>query len=156
MTLRVRHAGLRTGQTGSCPVPAGTGGHGSIMEHAETVEGYEAVPLAWARAGAPASPLLAGARRRLRRGLDIACPVLVMCPATGWNLPGGPGGLLVPRALALRRAHMRLGEHVTWLKLAGGLPGQATPEAAGRRRVFDELGRWLSAYLSGQIRDQLL
>ena len=64
--------------------------------------------------------------------------------------------LLVPRALTLRRATMRLGEHVTWLKLAGGLPGQAMPEGAGRRRVFDELGRWLSAYLSGQIRDQLL
>src|SRR5204862_6325281 len=45
------------------------------------------------------SPLLVGARRRLRRGLDIACPVLVMCPATGWNAPGGAGGLLVPRAL---------------------------------------------------------
>ncbi|HYA52056.1 MAG TPA: alpha/beta fold hydrolase, partial [Streptosporangiaceae bacterium] len=28
-----------------------------------------------------ASPLLAGAQRRLRRGLEIACPVLVMCPA---------------------------------------------------------------------------
>ena len=27
------------------------------------------------------SPLLAGAQRRLRRGLEIACPVLVMCPA---------------------------------------------------------------------------
>jgi hypothetical protein len=116
----------------------------------------------WARPAAarwsPAStsPLLTGARRRLRRGLDIACPVLVMCPAAGWNAPGGPGGLLVPRALTLRRATMRLGEHVTWLKLAGGLPGQALPEGAGRRRAFDELGRWLSAYLSGQIRDQLL
>jgi len=116
----------------------------------------------WARTvtGRPSpvrpSPLLTGARRRLRRGLDIACPVLVMCPATGWNAPGGAGGLLVPRALTLRRATMRLGEHVTWLKLAGGLPGEAMPGGAGRRRVFDELGRWLSAYLSGQIRDQLL
>jgi len=116
----------------------------------------------WARTvtGRPApvrpSPLLTGARRRLRRGLDIACPVLVMCPATGWNAPGGAGGLLVPRALTRRRATMRLGEHVTWLKLAGGLPGEAMPGGAGRRRVFDELGRWLSAYLSGQIRDQLL
>ena len=45
---------------------------------------------------------------------------------------------------------------MTWLKLAGGLPGQAMPEGTARRRVFDELGRWLSAYLSGQIRDQLL
>src|SRR6185312_2942817 len=36
-----------------------------------------------------ASPLLAGAQRRLWRGLEIACPVLVMCPA----VPGyGPGG----------------------------------------------------------------
>jgi hypothetical protein len=34
------------------------------------------------------------------------------------------------------------------------LPSHAN--SAGRRRVFDELGRWLSAYLSGQIRDQLL
>jgi hypothetical protein len=108
------------------------------------------------RSSARPSPLLTGARRRLRRGLDIACPVLVMCPATGWNAPGGAGGLLVPRALALRRATMRLGEHVTWLKLAGGLPGEVMPDGAGRRRVFDELGRWLSAYLSGQIRDQLL
>ncbi len=46
------------------------------------------------------SPLLTGARRRLRRSLDIACPVLVTCPATGWNAPGGAGGLLVPRARA--------------------------------------------------------
>jgi hypothetical protein len=108
------------------------------------------------RPPARSSPLLTGARRRLRRGLDITCPVLVMCPATGWNAPGGAGGLLVPRALALRRATMRLGEHVTWLKLAGGLPGQGSADGPGRRRVFDELGRWLSAYLSGQIRDQLL
>jgi hypothetical protein len=108
------------------------------------------------RPPARSSPLLTGARRRLRRGLDIACPVLVMCPATGWNAPGGAGGLLVPRALTLRRATMRLGEHVTWLKLAGGLPGQGSADGPGRRRVFDELGRWLSAYLSGQIRDQLL
>lgn len=113
-------------------------------------------PAASRRSHARAAPLLAGARRRLRRGLDIACPVLVMCPATGWNLPGGAGGLLVPGALTLRRATMRLGEHVTWLKLPGGLPGQPATDGAGRRRVFDELGRWLSAYLSGQIRDQLL
>jgi hypothetical protein len=42
------------------------------------------------------------------------------------------------------------------VKRAGGLPGQGWPTAAERRRLFDELGRWLSAYLSAQIRDQLL
>ena len=111
----------------------------------------EARPSAWR-----ASPLLTGARRRLRRGLDIACPVLVMCPATGWDAPGGTGGLLVLRAMSTGRVTMRLGEHVTWLKLHDGLPGQVLSAGPERRRLFDELGRWLSAYLSGQIRDQLL
>jgi hypothetical protein len=114
-------------------------------------------------AGRP-SPLLAGAQRRLRRGLEIACPVLVMCPAAGGHGPG-TGGLLplgvlgalgALGTLAGRRATVRLGEHVTWLTLDGGLPGQAPAPAPQRRRFLDELGRWLSAYLSGQIRDQLL
>ncbi len=101
-------------------------------------------------------PLLAGAQRRLRRGLDIACPVLVMCPAAGWDAPGGPGGLLGWRLLVGGRATTRLGAHVTWMKLEGGQAGEALPEPEGRKRFFDELGRWLGAYLSGQIRDQLL
>src|SRR5215475_11773008 len=121
---------------------------------------------AWRENGAAgrASPLLAGAQRRLRRGLEIACPVLVMCPEA---VPGhGPGGGLLPLGLlgavgalgtlAGRRATIRLGEHVTWLTLDGGLPGQASAPAPQRRHFLDELGRWLSAYLSGAIRDQLL
>jgi Serine aminopeptidase, S33 len=115
-------------------------------------------------ASAHPSPLVAGAQRRLRRGLEIACPVLVMCPAVQGHGPGAAGGLGALGilgalgalgTLAGRRATIRLGEHVTWLTLDGGLPGQA-PAAAQRRRFLDELGRWLSAYLSGQIRDQLL
>jgi len=113
-------------------------------------------PLDAGRSARRPSPLLTGARRRLRRGLDIPCPVLVMCPATGWDAPGGAGGLLVPRALSTGRVTMRLGEHVTWLKLHDGLPGQVLSVGPERRRLFDELGRWLGAYLSGQIRDQLL
>ena len=112
-----------------------------------------------------ASPLLAGAQRRLRRGLEIACPVLVMCPAASGHAPGGGGGLLplgllgavgALGTLAGRRATIRLGEHVTWLTLDGGLPGQDPAAAPQRRHFLDELGRWLSAYLSGAIRDQLL
>ena len=109
-------------------------------------------------------PLLAGAQRRLRRGLEIACPVLVMCPAVPGHGPGGGGlfplGLLgamgVLGTLAGRRGTIRLGEHVTWLTLDGGLPGQAPASAPHRGHFLDELGRWLSAYLSGAIRDQLL
>lgn len=111
-----------------------------------------------------ASPLLAGAQRRLWRGLEIACPVLVMCPAVPGHGPGGGGllplGLLgavgALGTLAGRRGTIRLGEHVTWLTLDGGLPGQAPAPAPQRRHFLDELGRWLSAYLSGAIRDQLL
>jgi Serine aminopeptidase, S33 len=113
--------------------------------------------------GARPSPLLAGAQRRLRRGLDITCPVLVMSPAGQARRPGGSGGVLPLAAhgalgalAGRRRAAIRLGEHVTWLTLDDGLPGQPTVPAPQRHRFLDEVGRWLSAYLSGQIRDQLL
>jgi hypothetical protein len=100
-------------------------------------------------------PLLAVARRRVRRGLDISCPVLVLCPPVDWDAPGGTGGrLALPGTGA--RATIRLGAHVTWLRLDGAQPGQALPGGPARRLVLDELARWLSAYLSGQIRDQLL
>jgi hypothetical protein len=100
-------------------------------------------------------PLLTVARRRVRRGLDISCPVLVLCPSEDWDGPGGAGGLLaIP--VAGRKTTIRLGAHVTWLRLDGAQPGQALPGGAARKHVFDELARWLSAYLSSQIRDQLL
>lgn len=86
------------------------------------------------------SPLVAGAQRRLRRGLDIGCPVLVVAGAGARR----------------RRGCARLGEHMTWLMLDGCLPGQPAPAADGHRQFLDQLGRWLSAYVSGQIRDQLL
>jgi hypothetical protein len=99
------------------------------------------------------SPLRAAAQRRARRGLDITCPVLVMCPAQAGDTPGGqPAGRML-RGLFGAPGTARLGEHVTWLKLETGQPLPAGP---GRKRFFDELGRWLGAYLSGQIRDQLL
>jgi alpha-beta hydrolase superfamily lysophospholipase len=99
------------------------------------------------------SPMIAGAQRRLRQGLDISCPVLVMCPAADRETAGGA---LVSRVFRRGGATIRLGEHVTWLDLAAGLPGQPEADEQGRRRYFEELSRWLGAYLSGQIRDQLL
>jgi hypothetical protein len=44
---------------------------------------------------------------------------------------------------------------VTWLQIADETTAQAD-KAAGRRRLFDEMGRWLGAYMYGQVRDQLL
>ncbi|HEX9064566.1 MAG TPA: hypothetical protein VF843_05635 [Streptosporangiaceae bacterium] len=79
------------------------------------------------------------------RALDIACPVLVIAAA---GRPGGPTGRRRRMAGAIR-----LGQHVTWLNVEsrpGAGPG------ADRRRLFDEMGRWLGAYMYGKVRDQLL
>ena len=85
--------------------------------------------------------------RRLRRGLDISCPVLVLSPAQGGRR----------RAVSRSKgAAIRLGPHVTWLRLEDGLDGQTPDARAGRRQIFDEMGRWLGAYMYGSIRDQLL
>ena len=95
--------------------------------------------------------------RRMRRDLDIACPVLVMSPAGGPGTKGGPAGRLTGRRR--RRtdaAPVRLGLHVTWLRPEDGLDEPADGASADRRRFFDELGRWLGAYMYGQVRDQLL
>jgi hypothetical protein len=53
-------------------------------------------------------------------------------------------------------AAAQLGSHVTRLHLPE-LDGRAGPaDAAGRQLFFDELGRWLGAYMYGSVRDQLL
>lgn len=85
--------------------------------------------------------------------LDIACPVLVLCPAGG-----EPGQRLRPvrRVPAVPR---QVAGHVTWLRLpdAGaptGLAGLAG--GAGRKAFFDELSRWLGAYMYGPPPDRLL
>jgi alpha-beta hydrolase superfamily lysophospholipase len=90
--------------------------------------------------------------RHQRRPLAIACPVLVLVG------PGEPGGgrRNQPRVLSRRdRGTPPLGVHVTWLRLDGPT-GDAAPGPADRRRFFDEMGRWLGAYMYGHVRDQLL
>ena len=82
-----------------------------------------------------------------RTSLDIDCPVLIIAVDQ----------VAQARQRRSRRGAdaVRLGQHVTWLHLtpadvaAGDLAG-------GRRRLFDEMGRWLGAYMYGQVRDRLL
>jgi hypothetical protein len=97
------------------------------------------------------APSFGRGRRAAHRGLDIPCPVLVI---------GGTGGR---RRLRLRRgaaaapaATIHLGSHVTWLRPADGEARPDAREPEDRRRFFDEMGRWLGAYMYGQVRDQLL
>jgi hypothetical protein len=84
--------------------------------------------------------------RGIRRGLDIPCPVLVI---------GGPaGGVGTRRGEPATASH--LGRHVTWLRPTDGTARPDAPDPAGRDTFFDEMGRWLGAYMYGPVRDQLL
>jgi len=146
----------------------------AACQHLRDVEGIDMIILSAQSADALTAALWCDARRaegladalilfspafgRLRRDLDVACPVLVMSPAGDPETGGGPAGRLVTR---LRRrneaATVGLGPHMTWLRLEDGLESDGQSGAdAGRRRFFDELGRWLGAYMYGQVRDQLL
>ena len=51
---------------------------------------------------------------------------------------------------------MHLGGHVTWLQLPGSSSQPYLAEGADRRAFFDAIGRWLGAYMYGQLHDQLL
>jgi hypothetical protein len=98
------------------------------------------------------APEFAG-RPRVRRagaGLDIDCPVLVVT-WQGNERPRRP-----------EPAAIQLGAHVTWRRLASGSALGSRSDAVGVTGVpggqayFDELGRWLGAYMYGLGRDQLL
>lgn len=95
---------------------------------------------------------------RVRRGLDIACPVLVFAGQS--DLDERPRrGLRVGRTAGRHRDladGVRLGAHVTWLRLPQGSAGPAERAAAERRQFFDEMGRWLGAYMYGRLGDQLI
>jgi hypothetical protein len=120
-----------------------------------SAEEEAAAPAAlWCHARRAASPVDAlilsdpdfgrGLSRGLGGRLDIACPVLVISAGGGRNGRGKDAVIL--------------GQHVTWLHLDDG-PPSISPSAgagAGRRRLFDEMGRWLGAYMYGKARDQLL
>jgi alpha-beta hydrolase superfamily lysophospholipase len=88
-------------------------------------------------------------RERLR--LDISCPVLVISAAGQWR---------DARRDRRGKETVRLGQHVTWLQIAAAGQALSEDERLGplpqRRRLFDEMGRWLGAYMYGQVRDQLL
>jgi alpha-beta hydrolase superfamily lysophospholipase len=87
---------------------------------------------------------------RVRARLDITCPVLVISTARPWR---------GTRRERRGSESVKLGQHVTWLHIDASASVDGPPGAAptpGRRRLFDEMGRWLGAYMYGQVRDQLL
>ena len=117
--------------------------------------------------------------RRLRHGLDITCPVLVLSRPGEAAAPAVLPGMVQSGIRGIRRqlglqppgrgrhsgrylrltgsvqGSVQLGPHVTWLSLDDGAGGPVAAEES-RRRFFDEMGRWLGAYMYGRMRDQLL
>ena len=91
------------------------------------------------------TPSFAGA---VRRDLDITCPVLIIGDAgeqaRGRGRRADPAGPI------------HLGRHVTWLRPADGAARPDADDPQHRAAFFDEMGRWLGAYMYGQVRDRLL
>lgn len=135
----------------------------AACRHLRDQDGIDAIILSAQDAAAPTAAMWCDARsgqgqveallltspdfsRLPREGLNIGCPVLIV------TVESRPERNRRPRR---GRESVRLGQHVTWLNLP---PADVEPAvtAAGRRRLFDELGRWLGAYMYGQVRDQLL
>jgi hypothetical protein len=136
---------LAIGQPAAAPAPRGTA--------------------VWTSDAARLPEVLPQAQRKLRRGLDISCPVLVLSPSAVNVAAGDLSGQakIVPGARYRAAPPARLGPHVTSLRLASAPPGLARPgrprprpDQAARRGSYDELTRWLGAYLSADVRDQLL
>jgi alpha-beta hydrolase superfamily lysophospholipase len=160
----------------ACAHLRGTDGMASLIVSAS---GRGAIAAAlWCAARPAAANALILLAPRLPAGtslsLDIDCPALVLTDPAAATLAGpvvpagpaesaGPPGRTAGRRLrgwSPRRrpapadgADLQLGGHVTWLRLPAG---SALGSQAGGQQFFDELGRWLGAYMYGHVRDQLL
>jgi hypothetical protein len=91
--------------------------------------------------------------------LGISCPVLVVSGLMLSDAGRAHGQRISRWPLRQHRpspAGAQLGSHVTWLQLPEVDARTEHAEGAGRQLFFDELGRWLGAYMYGSVRDQLL
>ncbi|MDQ6935105.1 MAG: alpha/beta hydrolase [Actinomycetota bacterium] len=90
--------------------------------------------------------------RRVHRGIDVGAPVLVLSSAAS----GVPESMtdasvrtadIVLDVEQIRRWAPYLGTHVTLARIEGAIHDVTLSAEEPRRRVFDEIGRWLSAYV---------
>jgi alpha-beta hydrolase superfamily lysophospholipase len=89
------------------------------------------------------------AHHQVQAGLGIDVPILVM--ASTRSARGKNGDLTsadgVLNADDIARWSTRLGRHVTCVRVDGGLHDLVLSPGPVRAKVFDELDRWISAYL---------
>ncbi|WP_166442156.1 alpha/beta hydrolase [Nakamurella flava] len=87
---------------------------------------------------------------RVAAGLDVGTPVLTLLSdkavrATKWTEEAFTGDtVLDPDALA--QACVRLGAHVTCVRIVDGMHDLLLSRAPARERTLTEMGRWLDAY----------
>lgn len=94
--------------------------------------------------------------RRVRRGLEIDCPVLLMASTASTPTAGRWDPALhtadgVLRADDIAALAPRLGRHVTTVRIEGGVHDLVLSGDEARGRVFRELDRWLAAYLPSPV-----
>ncbi|MGI9155831.1 MAG: alpha/beta hydrolase [Marmoricola sp.] len=91
------------------------------------------------------------AHARLHRGIDVGVPVLVLSSArSSREKLFGEGTMSTDIVLdveQIRRWAPYLGRHVTIAQVEGAMHDVTLSRQPARDAVFDELGRWLSAYV---------
>jgi alpha-beta hydrolase superfamily lysophospholipase len=108
-------------------------------------------------------PVLAGWLRAVRRGharahrgLDIAAPVLVLTSgASGhpkeYDESCSSTDIVLDVELIRKWAH-KLADHVTLVRVQGAIHDVTMSRPAVRATVFDEIDRWLDAYVTNRLR----
>jgi alpha-beta hydrolase superfamily lysophospholipase len=96
------------------------------------------------------------AQRRLRGGLAIPAPVLLACSVrsfrgTSWHEAATMADAVLDVEHMVRWAP-GLGPHVTVVRVDGGMHDLTLSGPAVRARVFDEMERWMGAYIERPVR----
>ncbi|MEL4503871.1 alpha/beta hydrolase [Luteococcus sp. H138] len=124
-------------------IDASLGGEWSMEQRLKGTNAFQ-VRVGWLAA------ILAG-HERVAEGLAVDCPVLVMTSARSdfrrtWDesLKRADAVLDVEKIAAKA---VRLGPHVTTVRIDGGLHDLALSAPEVRERYFDEIARWAGAYL---------
>ncbi len=89
--------------------------------------------------------------KRVAAGLALDVPVLVMCSARSdfrrsWHPELRAADIVLDVEQIAQRA-VRLGPHVTVVRVAGGMHDLVLSDEPARTATFDEMRRWVNAYL---------
>ena len=89
-------------------------------------------------------------QRRVRKGLLITVPVLVLCGTASGNRKSPPSDVLaadiVLDAGQIARLSARLGRNVTCIRIAGAIHDVFLSPLAARCQAFHELSNWLTVF----------